>query len=155
MTGYKRARLGQLNRLVALKNKFSSHKGRQNLVVGSKFINGINVSKKLESLLGQSTCTSYPDSRIKSILCSVDLIKNDYLRNELHRKEPCETLNSEIYSYIPKGQKVPSDMSSLSRPQSVSIHLPLLVKQDKFYNVVTDDDNHPKLVEYDFSDDDN
>ncbi|TNN20653.1 3-ketodihydrosphingosine reductase [Schistosoma japonicum] len=146
MTGYKRARLGQLNRLVALKNKFSSHKGRQNLVVGSKFINGINVSKKLESLLGQSTCTSYPDSRIKSILCSVDLIKNDYLRNELHRKEPCETLNSEIYSYIPKGQKVPSDMSSLSRPQSVSIHLPLLVKQDKFYNVVTDDDNHPKLI---------
>ncbi|CAH8457768.1 unnamed protein product [Schistosoma mattheei] len=86
MTGYKRTKLGQLNRLVTLKNKISTQK-RSISDAASKSISDIHFAKKLGSLLGQATCTSYPDHQIKSILCSVDVIKNNYLRSGRLRKE--------------------------------------------------------------------
>ncbi|CAH8455762.1 unnamed protein product [Schistosoma rodhaini] len=96
MTGYKRAKLGQLNRLVTLKNKVTTHK-RNICDAAFKPISDIHFAKKLESLLGQATCTSYPDHQIKSILCSLDVIKNNYLHNGRLRKEACEASDALFY----------------------------------------------------------
>ncbi|VDO93990.1 unnamed protein product [Schistosoma margrebowiei] len=129
MTGYKRAKLSQLNRLVTLKNKISTQK--QNVSNAAfKSISDIHFAKKLGSLLGQATCTSYPDHQIKSILCSVDVIKNNYLRSGRLRKEACETSDSIINPYVPKGHQALSDLSGLLE-RDVSIHLPLLEKKYK------------------------
>ncbi|CAH8461905.1 unnamed protein product [Schistosoma bovis] len=129
MTGYKRAKLGQLNRLVTLKNKISTQK--HNISdAASKSISDIHFAKKLGSLLGQATCTSYPDHQIKSILCSVDVIKNNYLRSGRLRKEACETSDSIINPYVPKGHQALSDLSGLLE-RDVSIHLPLLEKKHR------------------------
>ncbi|CAH8461645.1 unnamed protein product [Schistosoma curassoni] len=129
MTGYKRAKLGQLNRLVTLKNKISIQK--HNISdAASKSISDIHFAKKLGSLLGQATCTSYPDHQIKSILCSVDVIKNNYMRSGRLRKEACETSDSIINPYVPKGHQALSDLSGLLE-RDVSIHLPLLEKKHR------------------------
>uniref|UniRef100_A0A094ZV89 3-ketodihydrosphingosine reductase n=1 Tax=Schistosoma haematobium TaxID=6185 RepID=A0A094ZV89_SCHHA len=144
MTGYKKAKLGQLNRLVTLKNKISTQK--HNISdAASKSISDIHFAKKLVSLLGQATCTSYPDHQIKSILCSVDVIKNNYLRTGRLRKEACETSDSIINPYVPKGHQALSDLSGLLE-RDVSIHLPLLEKKHKPFTLCKNNETHPSLI---------
>lgn len=152
MTGYKRAKLSQLNRLVTLKNKNSTHK--HNISdAASKSVSDMHFAKKLGSLLGQATCTSYPDHQIKSILFSVDVIKNNYLRSRRPHMEACEISDTIIDPYVPKGHLALSDLSGLLE-RDVSIHLPLLENKHKPSTLFKNNENHSSLVEYDLSDDD-
>ncbi|VDO79873.1 unnamed protein product [Schistosoma curassoni] len=111
----------------------------------SKSISDIHFAKKLGSLLGQATCTSYPDHQIKSILCSVDVIKNNYMRSGRLRKEACETSDSIINPYVPKGHQALSDLSGLLE-RDVSIHLPLLEKKHRPFTLCKNNETHPSLI---------
>ncbi|CAH8455176.1 unnamed protein product [Schistosoma turkestanicum] len=145
MTGYKRAKLSQLNRLVTLKNKNSAQKHHASNVT-SKSISDLNLAKKLESLLGQATCTSYPDHKIQSILCSVDKIKNSYLRSERPPQGACEMPDIGIHPYVPKGQQSFFDLPGLLEHPNISVHLPLLEKKDNSSSSIKNNENYCSLV---------
>ncbi|VDQ09143.1 unnamed protein product, partial [Trichobilharzia regenti] len=152
MPGYKRTKLGQLNRLVALKNKNKS-KGYSKSSDVSKSTSCMQFSRKLESLLGQATCISFSESHIQSVLNTVDVMKDNYLRLQRQCNDVYQKQNVDVQPYLSGDKQAVPELSSLSESQVIPLCLPLLEGQTKPYSP-RNDENHCHLVEYDISDDD-